>query len=320
MRLSITNMPRPASAVLSAFVLLVIAVVAACGSEPDEPADGKITVVTTTYPLTFMARKIGGNRVSVVQLIKSGVEAHDFEPVPSNVRTIASADIFFYNHLAFEPWALAAATASGSGSGGTAQSNAIQTVILESEGEDHGGKEVDDADFDPHVWLNPLRAQEQAERIAAALGTADPDGSLEYVRNSDGLEAELRGLDELIGRRLSDCALDTAVVSHLAYGHMAERYGFNQLGLAGPSPEFESGPSHIASVIRQIDELGIRYILQEPIASDRLAETVAAEAGVDILVMHPLAVRTVDEAKAGADYFSIMQENSEALAIALQCS
>ena len=313
-------MPRPASAVLSAFVLLVIAVFAACGSEPDEPADGKITVVTTTYPLTFMARRIGGNRVSVVQLIKSGVEAHDFEPVPSNVRTIASADIFFYNHPAFEPWALAAATASGSRSGGTAQSNAIQTVILESEGEDHGSQEVNDADFDPHVWLNPLRAQEQAERIAAALVTADPDGSLEYVRNSDGLEAELRGLDQLIARRLSDCALGTAVVSHLAYGHMAERYGFNQLGLAGLSPEFESGPSHIASVIRQIDELGIRYILQEPIASDRLAETVAAEAGVDILIMHPLAVRTFDEAKAGADYFSIMQANSEALAIALQCS
>ena len=313
-------MPRPASAVLSAFVLLVIAVFAACGSEPDEPADGKITVVTTTYPLTFMARRIGGSRVSVVQLIKSGVEAHDFEPVPSNVRTIASADIFFYNHPAFEPWALAAATASGSRSGGTAQSNAIQTVILESEGEDHGSQEVNDADFDPHVWLNPLRAQEQAERIAAALVTADPDGSLEYVRNSDGLEAELRGLDELIARRLSDCALGTAVVSHLAYGHMAERYGFNQLGLAGLSPEFESGPSHIASVIRQIDELGIRYILQEPIASDRLAETVAAEAGVDILIMHPLAVRTFDEAKAGADYFSIMQANSEVLAMALQCS
>ena len=320
MRLSITNMRRPASAVLSAFVLLVIAVFAACGSEPDEPADGKITVVTTTYPLTFMARRIGGSRVSVVQLIKSGVEAHDFEPVPSNVRTIASADIFFYNHPAFEPWALAAATASGSRSGGTAQSNAIQTVILESEGEDHGSQEVNDADFDPHVWLNPLRAQEQAERIAAALVTDDPEGSLEYVRNSDGLEAELRGLDELIARRLSDCALGTAVVSHLAYGHMAERYGFNQLGLAGLSPEFESGPSHIASVIRQIDELGIRYILQEPIASDRLAETVAAEAGVDILIMHPLAVRTFDEAKAGADYFSIMQANSEVLAMALQCS
>ena len=158
-------------------------------------------------------------------------------------------------------------------------------MILESEGEDHGGQELSDADFDPHVWLNPLRAQKQAERITAALVTADPDGALEFVRNSDGFEAELRGLDEQIARQLTNCALDTAVVSHLAYGHMAERYGFNQLGLAGLSPEFESGPSHIASVIRQIDELGIRYILQEPIASDRLAETVAAEAGVEEVII-----------------------------------
>ena len=320
MRLSITNKTRAAAAVLTAFALLTMIVFTACTKALDDPVGGKITVVTTTYPLTFMAQRIGGDRVSVIQLIKPGVEAHDFEPVPSDIRTIASADIFFYNHPAFEGWALAAASASGSGSGDTGRANAIQTVILESEGEDHGGQELSDADFDPHVWLNPLRAQKQAERITAALVTADPDGALVFVRNSDGLEAELRGLDEQIARQLTNCALDTAVVSHLAYGHMAERYGFNQLGLAGLSPEFESGPSHIASVIRRIDELGIRHILQEPIASGRLAETVAAEAGVDILALHPLAVRTVEEAKAGEDYISIMQANSETLAIALQCS
>ena len=310
----------PSTAItLSLLVLLTLFVFASCGRDLDEPPGGKITVVTTTYPLTFLAGRIGGDRVTVVQLVKPGVEAHDFEPAPSDIRTIASADVFFYNHPAFEGWALVAASASGSGPGGSSQASAIQTVILETEGEDHGGQEINDADFDPHVWLNPLHAQKQAGRIIAALVTADPDGSSEYVRNGDGLEAELRGLDELIAAQLTDCALDTVVVSHLAFGHMAERYGFNQVGLAGLSPEFESGPSHIANVIRRIDELGIRHVLQEPIASNRLAETVAAETGTAILVLHPLAVRTVDEAKAGEDYFSIMKSNADTLKTALQC-
>ncbi|MCZ6538866.1 MAG: zinc ABC transporter substrate-binding protein [Chloroflexi bacterium] len=307
-------MTRSTAITLSCLALLALAVIAACDQQIQEPADGKLVVVTTTYPLTYLVQRVGGDRVSVVQLVKPGAEAHDFEPAPSDIRTVANADVFFYNHPAFEGWALAAASASGSG-----PANAVQTVILETEGEDHGGQEINDADFDPHVWLNPLDAQKQAGRIVAALVTADPDGSLAYVRNGDGLEAELRGLDELIASKLSDCALDTVIVSHLAYGHMAERYGFNQVGLAGLSPEFESGPSHIASVIDRIGELGIRYILQEPIVSNRLAETVAAETGTDILVLHPLAVRTVDEAKAGTDYISIMKANSETLKTALQC-
>ena len=307
-------MTRSTAIILSCLALFALAVIAACGQELKGPEDGKLAIVTTTYPLTFLVQRIGGDRISVVQLIKPGVEAHDFEPAPSDIRTIAGADVFFYNHPALEGWALAAASATGSG-----PPNAIQTVNIESQGEDHGGQAIDDANFDPHVWLNPLHAQKQAEKITAALVTADPGGSAAYMRNADDLDAELREIDELIATRLSGCALDTVIVSHLAYGHMAERYGFNQVGLAGLSPEFESGPSHIASVITLIDDLGIKHILQEPIVSRRLAETVAAETGTGILVLHPLAVRTADEARAGADYISIMEANAETLRTALQC-
>ncbi len=312
-------MTRSTAVTLLSLVLFIPVLFAACDRTTDRPADGKVTVVTSTYPLTFLVQRIGGDRVSVVQLVKPGVEAHDFEPAPSDIRTIANADVFFYNHPAFEGWALAAATASGSGPGGGRGVTAVQTVILESGDEGRGGQGIDGASFDPHVWLNPIAALEQGDKITAALVAADPDGSAEYVRNGEGLGAELRGLDDLIAAGLSNCALDTVVVSHLAFGHMAARYGFSQVGLAGLSPESESGPSHIASAIEQIGELGIRHILQEPIVDSRLAKTVADETGTDILLLHPLAVRTADEVRDGEDYVSIMKANAETLKIALQC-
>ncbi|MDP6666279.1 MAG: metal ABC transporter substrate-binding protein [Dehalococcoidia bacterium] len=293
---------------------LAVVAVAACDGETEEPANGEMAVVTTTYPLSFLARRIGGDRVSVTQLVKPGVEAHDFEPAPSDIRAISNADVFFYNHPAFEGWALSAARASGSEPGST-----VQTVILETEGEDHGGQAVSDADFDAHVWLNPLDLREQVELVVAALSTANPDGSLNYEQNGAVLKAELQELDAVIAGRVADCALDTVVVSHLAYGHMAERYGFNQVGLTGLSPEFDSGPAHIAGVIERISALGIRHILREPIVSSRLAETVAAETGAEVLVLHPLEVRTPAEVEAGDDYIGIMEANAGALATALQC-
>ena len=110
------------------------------------------------------------------------------------------------------------------------------------------------------------------------------------------------------------------VVSHLAFGHIAERYGFEQIGLAGLSPEFESGPSQIAQVIDRIDALGIKHILREPIVSDRLAESVAAETGATLLTLHPLEVRTSAEASEGLDYIDIMKSNAATLHTALGCN
>ncbi len=309
-------MTQPTKLLVFLLTLLTVTVVA-CVSAPDVLPGDEITVVTTTYPLTYMAQRIGENRIVVNQLVKPGVEAHDFEPAPSDVLAISKSDVFIYNHPALEGWALNAATASESG--GNAPTMTVQTINLQSAGEDHGGQAVDDSNFDAHVWLNPLKAQEQASRILAALVSIDPDGSKIYIRNADALKVEFQAMDEIISEHINGCDLDSVVVSHLAFGHMAERYGFAQIGLAGLSPEFESGPAQIANVIDRMNELGIQHILQEPIVSNRLAETVAAETGAELLLLHPLEVRTKAEAEVGIDYFDIMKENAVSLRTALRC-
>ena len=298
-----------------ALLLVAISVVAvACDGDLDPPPGGEVTVITTTYPLTFLSEKIGGNRITVNQLTKPGVEAHDFEPAPSDIRAISDSELFIYNHPSFESWALNAAYASST-DGDNSPTVTVQTVILESVGEDHGEDHVD-----THVWLNPLKAQKQADRILSALVEIDPEGAQIYTRNADGLDVELQALDDLINKQISSCELDSVVVSHLAFGHMAERYGFEQIGLAGLSPEFESGPAQIAGVIKKINELGISHIMQEPIVSNRLAETVAAETGAELLSLHPLEVRTSEQASAELDYLDIMKSNADALQTALRCS
>jgi zinc transport system substrate-binding protein len=300
-------MTRSTALLICLLALLTVSAVS-CGQSGNEPDTGEFRVVTTTYPLTFMTERIGGDRVAVTQLVKPGVEAHDFEPAPSDVISISRADVFIFNHPSFEGWALNAVTASRSSGDGSAV--AVQTIDSES----------DESSFDAHVWLNPLKAQMQAQRILAALVATDPDGSTEYENNAAVLEDDLTALDVLISTSLSSCDLESVVVSHLAFGHMAERYKFDQIGLAGLSPEFESGPSHLAGVIEQMKALGVRYILQEPIVSDRLAETVAAETGAELLDLHPLEVRTSGEVTVGKDYFAIMEANAESLATALGCS
>jgi zinc transport system substrate-binding protein len=110
------------------------------------------------------------------------------------------------------------------------------------------------------------------------------------------------------------------IVSHKAYGHLAEAYGIEQIGLQGLSNEGESTPRYVAQIVDKMTELGSRHLLQEPIAGTALAEMVAAESGSEILPLHPMESLTPAELDGGATYFTIMDENLRSLRVALGCS
>ena len=189
--------------------------------------------------------------------------------------------------------------------------------------DEHADKEDEhghDLGMDPHVWLSPLEAIKQVRAIQDAFSTADPEGADLYAQNANTLVDELRSLDAEFSTALSSCSLDHIIVSHEAYGHLAEAYGIEQIGLKGLSTEEEASPQNVAQIVDKMNELGVRHIMQEPIAGDPLVETVAAETGSEILPLHPMESLTPAELDGGATYFTIMNENLRSLRVALGCS
>ena len=57
----------------------------------------------------------------------------------------------------------------------------------------------------------------------------------------------------------------------------------------------------------------------EPLVSDRVAETVAREAGAQLAVLDPLEGLSEERLAAGEDYLSVMRDNLAALREALGC-
>jgi ABC-type Zn uptake system ZnuABC Zn-binding protein ZnuA len=63
-----------------------------------------LRVVASFYPLYYFSSQIGGDRASVSQIIPDGVDPHAFEPSPSDVAKVESAQVLVYNGFSFEPW------------------------------------------------------------------------------------------------------------------------------------------------------------------------------------------------------------------------
>jgi zinc transport system substrate-binding protein len=328
------------AAAAAVFLAAAALVVAGCRSSspgstatPRPPAQ-TLDVVSTIYPVTFISERVGGTRVSVNPIVPAGVEAHDFEPRPSDLRTIQNADVVVYSHRSFEQWmsraletiggtrtvveAGAPASLDDEDATALAEEDEEDAELLDEEADGDGGNAHDEDD--PHLWLDPLSAVEMTRRVLEGFEAADPAGAGVYRANAAALIRDLQDLHSKFRAGLTGCGLSLMVVSHQAYGHLAERYGLEQMALAGMSAEVESSPQRVADIATAMRANGVKHVLVEPVLSDDLARTVAEETGATLLLLHPLELLTSEEVAAGDDYFAVMARNLANLRTALQCT
>ena len=85
--------------VLIAVVLLAVIL----SIQVDDDSKG-LKIVTSVYPLGYMAQEIGGDKVQVDLLVPENTEVHSWYPSASDVLKASKADIFVYNGAGLEPW------------------------------------------------------------------------------------------------------------------------------------------------------------------------------------------------------------------------
>lgn len=321
-------------------------VLSSCARRPDAPPAGpaasvapvarRIKVYTTFYPLYDFAGKIGGERIEVAKLVPPGVSPHDWEPDPGTLSGLQAADVLLFNGLGLEPWldnvveSLGATKLVGVNTTEGIEPRWGYVDLCAKEDKEPCKPSCEPKEErktqqqaagklpDPHVWLDPLLALKQAERVLEALVAADAVNEQYFRDNFTALKAQFEQLDAEFRAALRGKARNKFIVTHLSFAYLAERYGLEQVGIAGLSPQAEPTARELTGLVRLIREYGIRYIFQEPLVTPRLAQVLAAETGAGILELNPLEGLLPEEIAAGKDYFSVMRENLAQLQRALK--
>lgn len=270
-----------------------------------------IQTVASFYPLYFFAQQIGGGNVTVDNITTAGVEPHEYEPTARNIATIESSRLLILNGGGLEAW-----------SDNISRNIDLKrtSIIVAGDGlinqmsEENGKTAVD-----PHIWLSPILAQKIADNISEALIRIDSLNKDYYEFNAAALKNKLRDLDAAYRQGLSDCGEKNIITSHNAFGYVAKEYGFNQVPIAGLSPDAEPSPKELANIAKFAKDNNVEYIFFESLAIPKLADTLASEVGAKTLVLNPIEGLTEDEIYQGKDYFSVMRDNLANLQTALQC-
>jgi zinc transport system substrate-binding protein len=290
---------------------LVLIVLASCGDDDDsDAASGQassdvISIEASFYPLQWMAQQVGGDQVDVTSLTKPGAEPHDLELTPRDVADITDADVVVYLS-GFQPAVDDAVEQVDEtkvyDAAPAAELDLTYTPIEEGEeASDEAGS------IDPHFWLDPSRLAAVADDFASYLGDVDPDNADTYRNNAATLGEELATLDAEFEAALASCANKELVTSHNAFGYLARRYGLNQVGITGLTPEEEPSPEDLASVSDFVKDNDVRTIYFETLVSPTIAESIASESGAQTDVLDP--VEGLNDESQGNDYLEVMRAN-----------
>jgi zinc transport system substrate-binding protein len=338
------NFRRVATATATA--LLLPLALTGCGSGNEAATDGRLQVLTSFYPLQFVAQSVAGDLADVDNLTPPAADPHDLELSPARARDISSADVVvtlsgfqpavddavearrpenLVDAAEIVPLLSASVTGGHEDCSGHAHDSATDTHDHAHDDEECDDDHAHDDDghghshshdmggYDPHFWLDPTKLALLAEPVADALSAADPDNAETFAANADALVERLDALDQQFAEALAPFAGATLITNHTAFGYLAHRYGLSQVGVTGLDHDIEPSPARMREIGDIARRYGVTTLFYETLVSPRVIRTLASDLGIDAAVLDTLEGLSQAEMDAGEDYVTIMQRNLEAL-------
>ena len=293
----------------------------ACGGQPEKEG---ISVVAAIFPEYDWARQIIGDCTGVQLhfLVDDGVDPHSFQPSVADLVTVSECDLLIYGGGESDKWLEDVLAEPANKSirsiallpllGEKAHTEEIVAGMQGSEAEEEA---------DEHVWLSLRNAALFCTAIADQLCEMDPGQAEHYQANLEDYLKKLSELDEAYRQTIQAASKDTIVVcDRFPYRYLTEDYGLHYYA-AFPGCSAETGASFetVVFLAERAKELALNALIITETGDDRLARTVAENAGrsgMSVLTLNAMQSVSLEQA-AGTDYLTIMEQNRQVLAAAL---
>jgi zinc/manganese transport system substrate-binding protein len=312
--------------------------------------------VTTFLPITLFTEAVAGECADVKALIPPSLGPHDFQASPSDLAALGQASVLVQNGLGIEEFlddlvssaenedlvvidssrGVATIKAVGGGHDDHSDDEHSDEHSTDNHHEDdhHDDDHHDDdheesakaadseghghnhGEFDPHIWLDPVRAVQQVENIRDGLIAADPGCAEGYKKNADAFSTKLKDLNTELASLLKPYEGKTFVAFHDFAAYFANRYSLKAEFLVD-LPEMNPSPADLQRVGAQVKASGLKALLTEPQAGNRSFNALAKDLGVNIVEFNPLETGSAESAKLPDTYLEVMRSNVNSLVKAI---
>lgn len=271
-------------------------------------------IVTSNYALYDITSHLTGDKIKVVNLLPQGVDPHSFEPTPQTMAQLEKSALFIYSSKELEPWS----EHLSQNIQRFAVAPLLQLRELKQE-KHHEAHQHHDSIHDPHYWLDPNNMIILTHAIAKELQQRYPQQKEQIKTNAKHYISQLQQLDSLYKKQLKTCKKHTIVVTHNAFGYMAQRYHFNVESLTGLSSEAQPSPKAVTHILQTVQNKGLGVVFGESFANQKTIQSIANDLHISLQTLQPLGNITAKEQKNNADYVSLMKQNLQKISKVMEC-
>ncbi len=279
---------------LSACLVLLVLLWAGRAAKADEA----LRIMVSIPPQKEVVERIAGPDAVVTVLLPPGKSPETYSPTPSQIRSLAEAEVYFSIGVPFEKVLLRNVAETHPNLVVADQSRGLARRRLE---EGHGHEDVEESveehqhaqgERDPHVWMAPLLLAHMGEQAAVTLYARDPDRSPEYQRAAVAFRQEMEDLNNELKAMLASFAGRTVFVYHPAFGYFTDAYELKQEAIeqGGSSPT----PRQMAHLIAAARADDVRVIFVQPEFDQKKAGLIAEAIKGRVVSLNPLEERVTE--------------------------
>ena len=256
---------------LLAGLLLLTACGGGTAAAPAEE-DDTLHILATTYPVYLFTTAVteGVEGVEVTRLIQEEISClHDYTLTVNDMKAIEAADVIVMNGVGLEDF-MADALASSDAPVIDCSQGVELLPTLGHEDHDH------DAEYDPHIWMDPDRAAQMIWNVATVLSEVDTMNGDLYTANASAAEARLQS--EVVGVEDPDI-LAGLITFHDGFQYFAQATGLDLLKAIEEEEGAEASAAEIKEIVGLIGDYNIPAIFTEKNGSDATAQAISRETG-----------------------------------------
>lgn len=251
-------------------------------------ASAQVKTVSLHPLLTDLIQQIGGDQVTVIDLIGKTGDPHHFEPSAEQLKSTQGATLYFVSGKGLEAYLPSLKNIVGSRAkvvevGATLPS--IEGSCSHCDHDDHAAEQEEHHhDIDPHWWHSIENFRRASSVIAAELSAAAPAQRGLFEKNAAAYRTRLEDLDRWARKEIAKIPKEQRhlATAHDAFGYFCKEYQFTSFPVQGINREQAPGTAELAALLQELKDHHVTAIFPEKESNHKILATLTKDTGITL--------------------------------------